>query len=246
MLGEYKEKGALLEADLIEKKIKEGLWEENKEKKLNKLETDIRIMSESKKKAAIPSQLLDIEEVIEGFEKQRRDLLLDRSTLTSLSAETLTRSALTEFIVHLSFYKDFSCSENLFSLEDVIDFSREELWEVVSEQTRVSYNFGAKSLRKISVSSVIRDFIKSSNGPESFFGKSGYLLTLNQVHLFEYGKYFTSLIEQLDLSYEDKQDPDEIERQYLLKINNKKEENPDKTRGKLINSFAKAENKGGI
>lgn len=239
MIKSYKAKGALSDKDLLDKRVKEGLWSEDKEKKLKFLENNIRIMSDKKRKASISSQIEDIEELISGYEKEYISIYNERSSLLNLSAESLTLSAVIEYTIHLSFFSDQLLTQHAFSIEDVVDFSTKELHETILEHRRFAALFCNNNIRRISVNRNVRSFIKASSNVESFFGKRGCDLTANQVKLFDFAKYFTSLIEKIeDITEEEKTDPDEIERIFILE-SNKDNIKPAETRGKLLDVFSK-------
>lgn len=239
MIESYKKKGALSHKELLEKKIKEGLWSQEKEKKIAFIENNIRIMSEKKRKASISSQIEDIEELIEGYKKEYIEMYKEKSSLLNLSAESLSLSPVIEYTIHLSFFEDTMFLKNAFSIDDVIDFSTEELHQMILEHRKFVDIFSNKSLRKISVDKNIRSFVKASNNAESFFGKRGCSLTANQIKLFDFSKYFINLIDRIeDITEEEKNDPDEIERIFILE-SNKDQIKPAETRGKLLEVFAK-------
>lgn len=197
-------------------------------------------MMEAKKKASIDSQLDEIEKIIQEYEYQKKSLLIERSALLTLSAEFLTRSAITDFIIHLSFFKNKDLTEPCFSLEDVEYLSQEELSEFLFTNNLYLNKFSHESLRRISVQPIVRQFIKSSNGAESFFGKNGKDLSMNQVLLFDYSKYFSSLLEKIEnISQDEKTDPDEIERIFILESN--KDKNKETSRSSLMQVFQKTE-----
>lgn len=241
LIEEYKGKGALPKKDLLEKKIKEGLWTVEKEKKMTSLENNIRLMSQKKRKASIVSQIEDIEELIKDYEKEYIKLYQEKNSLINLSAESLASSATTEFIISLSFYNDEACKEKTFSLEDVIDFSTDELSEILVIYKDCSDLFKTDNIKKISVNSNVKIFVKAATNAESFFGRSGSKLTRNQVYLFDYCKYFSSLLDRIqDIDEEERQDPDEIERIFILEMN-KDQIKPGESRAKLMEAFGKGQ-----
>lgn len=239
MVESYKKKGALSYTDLLNKKIEEGLWSKDKEKKLSSIQNNVRIMSEKKRKASIPSQIEEIEELIENYEQEYTNIYKEKSSLLNLSAESLSLSPVIEYTIYISFFEDENLKNKAFSIDDVVDFSSEELYEMILEHRRFINLFSNKNLRKISVDKNIRAFIKASSNTETFFGKRGCSLTANQIKLFDFSKYFTGLIDRIeDITEEEKCDPDEIERIFILE-SNKDQIKPAETRGKLLEVFTK-------
>jgi hypothetical protein len=226
-IEKYKQKGALSKEDLIKKKIEENLWSEEKDKEIKSLENNIQLMFNRRSKALLETQIEDIDSVIKDYENKYYSLINKRESLLRLSAETLANSPITEFIIHLSFYQDEHLQKKCFDLEEVIDFDDDELYETINCYKNTIETFSLKNIRKVSLNKKIADFIKNSSNVESFFGRSGYLITQNQITLFENCKYFLSLLERIkDITDEERQDPDEVEKIFIAQMNAKKEKPP--------------------
>lgn len=237
MVSLYKDKGALAEKELLDLKIKTGEWSADKEEKINFILKNISLMSEKRKKAAIPSQMESIDEVIDTYKKDCSKLESEKSNLLRLSAESLALSAKIEYIIHLSFFDDANCSKNSFSLDNAINFSIDELVELLEIHKKINERISLQNIKKVSIRNYIRDSIKHSLGIESFFGKKGYELTVPQIYLFDYAKYFQKILENIDHSYiEDNEDPNSIEDAYIFYINKDKVKEGAE-RSDLVNKF---------
>ena len=218
----YKAKGALSKKDLLDKKIKENLWSEEQEKTLNSLNNNIELMLSKRSKAVLDEQLDEIDNIIKDYRISYNSLLSKKESLLNLSAETLSNGPITEYILHLSFYEDEKLEKKAFDIEDVIDFSDEELYEVIDCYRTCLDSFSTSNIRKLSALKNVRDYIKNSSNAESYFNRSGYLLSQNQLTLFDYSKYFISLLEKIsNITYEESNDADEIERIFITETNSK-------------------------
>jgi hypothetical protein len=218
----YKTKGALSKKDLLDKKIKEDLWSEEQDKTLLSLKNNIQLMLSKRSKAMFDEQLDEIDNIIKDYRVSYNSLLSKKENLLILSAETLSNGPITEYILYLSFYKDEKLENKLFDIEDVIDFSDKELFEAVDSYRNCIDSFSTSNIRNLSALKNVRDYIKNSSNAESYFNKSGYLLTQNQLTLFEYSKYFISLLEKIDhITDEESNNADEIERIFITEMNNK-------------------------
>lgn len=218
----YKAKGALSKKDLLDKKIKENLWSEEDEKTLKSLHSNIQLMLSKRSRAMFDEQIDQIDEIILDYRKTYNSLLSKKEKLLILSAETLSNGPITEYILHLSFYKDEKLENKLFDIEDVIDFNDEELFEAIDCYRDCLDSISGSNIRRISALKNIRDYIKNSSNAESYFNRSGYLLTQNQLTLFEYSKYFISLLEKIkDITEEESNDADEVERIFITEMNAK-------------------------
>lgn len=226
-IEKYKKKGALSKEELIKKKIEENLWSEDKDKEIKSLENNIQIMFSRRAKALVESQIEDIDSIIKDYEKKYHALLNKRESLLRLSAESLANSPVSEFIIYLSFYEDENLQKKCFDLDQVIDFDDDELYESINCYRNSIDRFNLKNIKRLSLNRKIADFMKNSSNAESFFGRSGYLITQNQITLFENCKYFLSLLEHIkDITEEERQDPDEVEKLFIAQMNAKKEKQP--------------------
>lgn len=237
MILSYSEKGALKEKELLDLKIKNGEWTIDKEEKIDFFLKNIALMTEKRNKAAIPSQMESIDEIINTYKNDCSKLESEKSNLLRLSAESLALSAKIEYIIYSSFFNDKDCIENSFSLDEVIDFSIDELIELLNIHKYVNEHISIKNIKKISIKNSLRDSIKHSLGIESFFGKKGYELSVPQIYLFDYAKYFQKILENIDHSYiDDIEDPNNIEDAYIFYINKDKVKSGAE-RSDLINKF---------
>jgi hypothetical protein len=149
--------------------------------------------------------------------------------LLKLSAESLSNSPTSEFILYSTFYEDENLQKKCFDLDDVINFDDDQLIETIDCYKNTVALFGLNNIRKLSVNRRISDSVKNSVNAESFFGRHGYLLTQNQVTLFENCKYFSSLFEKItDITDEERQDPNEVEKIFIAQMNSKKEKRESK------------------
>jgi hypothetical protein len=220
----YKNQGALSKKDLLDKKIQENLWTEEENKKLKFLEDNIQLMFSKRSNAIIERQIDDIDLLIKDYEKKYYDLLNKKESLLKFSAESLSSSPTSEFILYSTFYQDENLQKKYFELDDVINFDDDELIETINCYKNTISLFGLNNIRKLSVNRRISDSVKNSINAESFFGVKGLLLTQNQVTLFDNCKYFSSILEKiLDITEEERQDPNEIEKIFIAQMNSKKE-----------------------
>jgi hypothetical protein len=218
----YKAKGALSKKDLLDKKIKENLWSEEQERTLDSLSNNIELMLSKRSKSMFDEQLDEIDNIIKDYRISYNSLLSKKEALLNLSAEALSNGPITEYILHLSFHEDEKLEKKVFDIEDVIDFNDEELYEVIDCYRTCLDSFSTSNIRKLSALKNVRDYIKNSSNAESYFNKNGYLLSQNQLTLFDYSKYFISLIEKIsNMTYEESNDADEIERIFITEMNNK-------------------------
>jgi len=221
-IEDYKTKGALSKKDLLDKKIKENLWSEEQEKTLDSLNNNIELMLSKRSKSMFDEQLDEIDNIIKDYRLSYNSLLSKKEALLNLSAETLSNGPITEYILHLSFYEDEKLEKKVFDIEDVIDFNDEELYEVIETYRTCLDSFSTSNIRKLSALKNVRDYIKNSSNAESYFNKNGYLLSQNQLTLFDYSKYFISLLEKIsNITYEESNNADEIERIFITETNSK-------------------------
>lgn len=194
-------------------------------------------MLSRRSKALLPEQLDEIDDIIKDYQKSYNSLAQKKENLLNLSAETLSNGPITEYILYLSFYEDEKLERKLFEIDEIIDFDDNEIFETINVYRKCLNLFGTSNMRRLSVSKNIQDYIKNSSNAESYFNRSGYLLTQNQLSLFDYCKYFISLVEKIpNITEEERNDPDEIEKIFITEMNNK---NKDKDNKKVDSSSLK-------
>lgn len=183
-------------------------------------------MLSRRSKALLPEQLDEIDDIIKDYQKSYNSLAQKKENLLNLSAETLSNGPITEYILYLSFYEDEKLERKLFEIDEIIDFDDNEIFETINVYRKCLNLFSTSNMRRLSVSKNIQDYIKNSSNAESYFNRSGYLLTQNQLSLFDYCKYFISLIEKIpNITEEERNDPDEIEKIFITEMNNKNNDN---------------------
>lgn len=216
----FKNKGAKTQEEIIELKIKTGEWSQDFEHKITTIRQNISLMTEKKSKASIISQIDEIDSIIRDYNKELLPLLNKKNSFFELSAETLTESAVTDFILSISLFTDEHCKNKLLNFEDVEHFSPEELGRYIEIYKNNISVLDYHKIREVSVYPKFYHFFKSCNSSESFFGRKGMDLTQNQVILFDSAKYFEKLLEQIDgLSEEERLIPEEIENAFILSRN---------------------------
>jgi|688.fasta_scaffold215668_1 hypothetical protein len=179
-------------------------------------------MAARRPKALLESQIEDIDSIIKDYEKKYYILNIERDALLRLSAESLSDSLISEYIIYLTFYQDESLKSKLFDLDEIANFDDNEISQCVVPYKEYANLFNFKNIKKISINSRILDTIKNSSNAESFFSRSGYLLTQNQITLFETCKYFISILDNIkDITNEERQDPDLIEKIFITQMNEK-------------------------
>jgi len=230
-------KGAKTQPEILELKIKSGEWSIDFENKISSIQQNIKLMAEKRSKASLPSQLDEINSIIEDYNKELFPLLSKKNSLFELSAENLTESTVTDFILSISLFSDELCKNPLFAFDDVEHFSSIELNKYIDLYKNNISVLDYHKIREVSVYPKFYHFFKTSVSAESFFGKRGMDLTQNQVILFDSAKYFEKLLENIeDLTEEERLIPEEIENAYILS-KNAENTNQDSS---LRTAFAKA------
>lgn len=216
-LEHFKDRGAKTREDIIIEKIQASEWSQAEDKQIEAIERNISLMRDKKAKASIESQLDEIDGIISDYYKDLNPLINKKESFFVNSAETFTESAVTDYILSRSLFKNENCSIPYLELEEIEHLDQSELFKYINLYKELIGRIDYVTIRKIAVYPKFFTFFRNSNSAESFFGKAGKDLTQNQVILFECVKYFEKLIENTpNLTDEERSDPDELERAFIL------------------------------
>lgn len=177
--------------------LKEGLWEESKNKRIKELENFIINLRTTKSKLYLQAQIEQINKEIETNQKELSKLKLDKKELIGFTVEDYSFKKINEYYMFVSLYKDESLKTRFFNIEDYEELDNKEIMNLIREYNEVNIKFNEKNLKKISLSSYFSNvFYLAKDDPFVFYGKPLVELSFYQIELFSYAKYFKGIISQ--------------------------------------------------
>lgn len=193
-MDKAKSMGLPTEKEQEEFLIKEGLWEQEKNKKIIELEKFIGNLKTTKSKLFIKGQLDQINEEIDKNTAQLRALKQERKDLIGYTVEDYTFKKINEYYMFVSLFKDEKLKEKFFKEEDYEELDNKEIAILIKNYNDVNDKFNDKNLKKISLAGYFSNiFYLSNDDPFIFYGRPLVELSFYQIELFSYGKYFKGI-----------------------------------------------------
>lgn len=194
-LEKAKNMGLPTEKEQEEYLIKEGLWEELKNKRIIELEKFLINLRTTKSKLFLKAQIEQINTEIEKNELELKALKFERKDLIGFTAEDYTVKKINEYYMFISLFKDETLKERFFKEDDYDDLDNKDIISLIKNYNEVNSKFNEHNLKKISLASYFSNiFYLSKDDPFIFYGKPLVELSFYQIELFSYGRYFKGIL----------------------------------------------------
>lgn len=193
--------------------IKEGLWEESKNKKISELKKFVLSLKSTKSKLFLKAQLDQISAEIDKNEAELKALEMEKKDLIGFTAEEYTAKKINEYYMYVSLYKSEDLKDKFFSELDYEELDNKEIVNLIKNYNEVNDKFNDSNLKKISLAGYFSNiFYLSKDDPYVFYGKPLVELSFYQIELFSYGRYFKNIIQNAKTRPPDylMQDPDKL------------------------------------
>jgi hypothetical protein len=169
---------------------------------------------EGRKNAPLPSMVSKITQQIEEDTKLYDKKMRERNEYLGLTCENYAQRRLNEYYIVKSLYSDNKFSQALFSQDEFEELSDIEINTLISQYNGIMDVCSELNIKKLA----LQDFFQSyyalcNNDFSAFYGKPIYQLTMLQVRLANYARYFKNIFENYDTSTMPKSlydDPDKI------------------------------------
>lgn len=185
--------------------IKEGLWNEEKNKEIDKIKIYLNGLKKTKSKLFKNKDLELVNAQIYEEEKKLLKLGLEKKELIGFTAEDYANKKINEYYMFISLYKDEALKENFFSASEFEELENIDITKLVELYNNKLSHFNDKNLKKISlINSHLSLFNISDDNPFYMYGKSIIYLTFYQIETFAYARFFKN-----QLSYAKHKPPDE-------------------------------------
>jgi len=188
-------------------------YKKDKLERLEKIHKNLYLKNQVEKSRKDINQLkIDIEKI----EKDRKELM-------GIYAELYAQNKLEYIYILNSFYKDPNLNEKYFNLEEQDEIDNNLYYQYIILHNASIEKFDIKNIKKLSLSEFLQNAIyMAEQNAYYFFKKPIYLLTYYQFSLFNYGKFFASLLsspEAKKLDLQTKKDPEKLIDWYNALIN---------------------------
>ena len=180
--------------DKIEYLIKEGLWTEEKDKEITRLEGMLKGMRKTKSKLILQAQIDAINKELVIAENDLTNLLAEKESTIGFTAEEYANRRINEYYMHVSILDQDE--KRLFAENEFDELDEDQVSEIMTVYAKNNEKFKAKNLKKIALSDFFTNiFYLCDDNLYNFYGKPVINLTFYQIEIYSYGRYFKSIIQ---------------------------------------------------
>jgi hypothetical protein len=184
-------KGLETEKQSLDRLIKEGFWEEEKENQVKKKLELIERMTEGLTKIQLPSKRDQHKKLIKAEEKSLEKLTVERKKLMGLTAESFAESK-----VNKTFFDSITFLDEDFKIPAFknLDYDeREKEIEILKLQSNFFEKFSDENISKSALCPFFSPYLNFCEDVLGLFGKPAKDLTAFQLKLLTYGRTFLNI-----------------------------------------------------
>lgn len=175
--------------------IEQNLWSEQRERDITVLKKTIESLEAGKKRIILPSQLESTITRIKNEKIKLNKMLSERQNVLGFTCEVFASEKLNNYCIFKAFHSDSELSNRLFSKEEYEELEKYELNELTIIYNLHSQNYSDLRIKKIAVSNFFQNYFSlCDENIYVFFCKPIVNLSLYQVRMVSYGRYFKSLL----------------------------------------------------
>lgn len=187
--------GILTNKEKLEILKNEKMWDNDKDRKILELKSEVANLKQTKSKLFIAKQVKEITERILEKDKELNLLLLEKEELMGETAETYANKKANEYLILSLIFKDKGLNECLFSEEDIEELDYSDLNEHFINYGIISKKYEQKNLKKIAVlPAMINSIFLVEDNPELFFGKTIMKLSIYQLDAYSKLKSYKNVL----------------------------------------------------
>ena len=206
--------------------IEENDWSESYEKELALVPKKINSLREAKAKLVFDIQKKRIDEDIKKIQDRQKELQNTKNLIYFQSAEYYADNWSAEYQIYFCSYIDENFSKRPWDYEEFQELTPSELNDVQSKYSEYITQFSDKGIKKLSIDPFFRNLYNLENNKSRIFGDSVFDLTLYQLSLLRYARYYDGIFKNSNyIPPELLEDPDKLEEWF---INQKAGDSPEK------------------
>lgn len=187
--------GLLTEEEKINSLIKDGIWDNKKELEIKQEREFLEGRINTKKNLLLESQIKSVNDQIKESQNKIDKILFEKSQLIGYTVEKYVRRKMNEEHIKSATFKDSALNERYFNDNEFNNLSDEELEELIIKYNLKLDNLN-NNLKKLAISPFFQNLFHLSreSGIYTFYGKSIVDLTLYQIDLYIFSRFFDPLI----------------------------------------------------
>lgn len=206
--------GVFTKEKQIQDAKEQGWWSKDKESQIESIRFTLNRLLQTKKNLIYESDKKRLMEQISEQDTQLRDLLDERSSYVSLTAEEWASRKTSDYFIHKYFFADRALTRKFFLSVEDFESSNEE---TIDFFTVLYYQYMEKlaeiQIKKVALSPLFQNILFISDQTcKSMFGRAVVDATVHQIDMLFYGKYFNSIIKNAEGKVPDSlyKDPDKF------------------------------------
>ena len=208
---EAKSRGVPTNDETLKRLIEEKQWTNRQESLIKQEEDLIENFQKQKKNLFLKSEILRINADIESAQKRLYDLKNTKAAFFNRTAESYAEERANDFYILKCLYKDKKLSIVAFEEDQFDNIDSETLTSIIKQYSEVYKNINDSTIQYLVLQDFFNLYMPFAENPTEFFGKSVCELTYNQVKLLIYARFFKNVFQQNDkMPQEIKNDPDKI------------------------------------
>ena len=197
--------------DKIKYLIKEKLWDPEKDKEADRLESLIKGMMKTKSKLHLQAQIDQIKKDIKTAEADFLKIKQKKEEAIGFTAEEYANRRVNEHLMQVSILGEDG--KTLFNDEEFGDLEQEHVNEIMSIYSSNTDKFKAYNLKRIALADFFTNiFYICEDNIFNFYGKPVINLTFYQIEVYSFCRYFKSIIQNSEEKIPEHivEDPDEL------------------------------------
>jgi hypothetical protein len=208
---EAKSRGVPTNDETLKRLIEEKQWTNRQESLIKQEEDLIENFQKQKKNLFLKSEILRVNADIESAQKRLYDLKNTKAAFFNRTAESYAEERVNDFYILKCLYKDKKLSIVAFEEDQFDNIDSETLTSIIKQYSEVYKNINDSTIQYLVLQDFFNLYMPFAENPTEFFGKSVCELTYNQVKLLIYARFFKNIFQQNDkMPQEIKNDPDKI------------------------------------
>lgn len=191
----------------------EGLWTKEEEQALQAQEGYVSNLEQTRKQIAIPSQAELISQDLEVARKKLEEIQQQKIDLLPETCESYAQKKSNDLVVYYSYYVSPECNKKLFSWDEYCSLSKNELHSLFVVYNDAVAELSIENIKHLALSNFFSLYgvVLGSKEMHTFFDKSMPEHTFYQLHLLNYAKILTSILENVEnIPEQFKTDPDKL------------------------------------
>lgn len=201
-IAQAKREGILTNDERLEQMKKNGEWSDAKEKEIRDCQTMIDGAIEGKRlNMKMPSLVKRYTDQIKEYEKTLNDRLREKAAALGLTCESYADREVNDLFIFSNLFSDKVLETPLFSEADFQHLTDPEMNQLISDYNAAMDGCSTQSIKKLAMQGFFQEyFALTGENVSQFFGVPICRMTFTQVKLLSYGRHFSSIYQNHDVS----------------------------------------------